>query len=158
MIQVIVYSKATGRVRRVLDPDANVPNVLAYLSQAGTTVGEAAMVYVKKGLDAQGNPLDSIVTWQSAVSALTGLIPTPLHPDVLPAIQQAAPTAITASVDRYCVIDATNTISMVVIADPACGDGYPGCTLVPHATADISWTYDGVNFVPPPVIAPPPKV
>ncbi len=151
-IQAIVYSKATGRVRRVLDPNATVGNVIAFLAQAKAGVGEGVMAYTKKGLDGQGNSLDNLFSWQSAVSVATGLIPTPLHPDVLSAVVQAAPAAVTASLDRYCVIDAQNNILMAVYADPACGDGYAGCTLVPHLTADSSWTYDGVTFTPPAVI------
>lgn len=114
-IQLIVYSVATGRVRRVLDPQKVVPNVVQFLAQANLRAGEAAMVYTKTGAN-------NISAWQAAVNAQTGKTP---------------------SGDRYCVIDAGNNIVGVVIADPTCGDGYPSCTLVAHPTAcpGAGWTY-----------------
>jgi hypothetical protein len=114
-VQLIVYSAATGRVRRVLDPQKIVPNVVAFLTQANLRAGEAAMVYTKTGAD-------HVNAWQAAVTALTGKTP---------------------SGDRYCVIDAGNNIVGVVVADPACGDGFPNCTLAAHPAAapGAGWTY-----------------
>ena len=119
-VQLITYSVATGRVRRVLDPQVNVPNVIAFLAQAKLSAGEAAMVYSKTGAD-------DLNAWQAAANAHTGLTP---------------------SGDRYCIIDAGNNIVGVVIADPACGDGIPGCTLVAHAIAGpgAGWTYSAGTF------------
>lgn len=123
MIQAIVYSIATGRVRRVVDPQANVPNVIAFLAQAKAGAGEAVLVYTK-----QGNGLDNLLSWQAAVTAHTGITP---------------------ANDRYCVIDANSNIVSAIIADPACGDGYSGYTLVANAAADSSWTYANGTFTPP---------
>lgn len=124
MIQAIVYSVATGRVRRVVDPQVNVPNVVAFLAQAKAGAGEAVLVYTK-----QGNGLDNLLSWQAAVTAHTGVTP---------------------ANDRYCVIDANSKIVSAIIADPACGDGYAGHTLVAHANADPSWTYISGVFTRPP--------
>lgn len=119
-VQLIVYSAATGRVRRVLDPQKVVANVIQFLAQANLGVGEAAMVYTKTGAD-------NVTAWQAAANAHTGLTPT---------------------ADRYCVIDAGNNIVGTVIADPACGDGYPNCTLVAHPIAGpgAGWTYSAGVF------------
>lgn len=114
-VQLIVYSVATGRVRRVVGPQKIVPSVIQFLAQANLRAGEAAMVYTKTGND-------NVNAWQAAVNAKTGKTP---------------------SGDRYCVIDAGNNIIGVVIADPACGDGVPNCTLVAHPIAgpNAGWTY-----------------
>lgn len=119
-VQLIVYSVATGRVRRVVDPQAAVPNVIQFLAQAKLGPGEAAMVYTKTGTD-------NVIAWQAAVNAKTGKTPTG---------------------DRYCVIDAGNNILGSLIADPACGDSVPGCTLAAHATAGpgAGWTFAAGTF------------
>jgi len=123
VIQAIIYSVATGRVRRVIDPQANVPNVIQFLARAGGLLGEAVLVYTKIGQD-------DLNAWQAAVNAHTGRIP---------------------ANDRYCIIDQTNAIVGAVIADPSCGDGYPNCILVAHPTADSRWTFTPPNtFVAPP--------
>ena len=127
-IQAIVYSVATGRVRRVVDPQANVPNVIAFLAQAKANAGEAVLVYNK-----QGNGADTLPAWQAAVNAHTGLTP---------------------GNDRYVAVDALNNIVWAGLADPACGDGFPGTTLIANATADPNWTYNGLTFTPPPYVAP----
>ena len=128
-VQAIIYSIATGRVRRVLDPQANVPNVIAFLAQAGAKTGESVMVYTKTGAD-------SIITWQAAVNAHTGK--TVAYP----------PDAI--STDWYCGIDVGNLIQWWGLADPACNDAYPGLTLIAAPFgADNRWTYNGSTFAPP---------
>lgn len=127
-VQVIVYSRATGRVRRVIDPEIAVVNALALLAQAKAGPGEAAAVYTKRGLDAQGNSLDQLPQWQAAITQLTQLTP---------------------ANDRYCVIDAQNKILAAIFADPLCGDSIAQCTLVAHPTAGPGWTYDGQTFIAP---------
>jgi len=129
-IQAIVYSAATGRVRRVIDPNAAVPNVITFLAQAKARPGEAVMAYTK-----QGGGADTLAAWQAAVTTLTGKTPTN---------------------DRYCVIDANNNIVGVVNADPLCGDAVPNCTLVAHATADQTWTFTPPNIFTAPATLPHP--
>lgn len=129
-IQAIVYSVATGRVRRVIDPNAIVPNVIAFLAQAKAGAGEAVMVYNK-----QGSGADTLAAWQSAVTTLTGKTP---------------------ANDRYCIIDANNNIIGSLIADPSCGDAVPNCTLVAHATADQTWTFTPPNIFVAPATLPKP--
>lgn len=127
MIQVIVYSVATGRVRRVVDPEVNVPNVLAFLNQVHIAPGEARLLYNKVGGGA-----DTLPAWQAAVNAHTGLSPD------------------TAQADWYVGVDANNAIQSWCIADPACGDSLPGLTLVKAPWgADNRWTYDGTTFAAP---------
>lgn len=122
MIQLIVYSAATGRVRRVIDPQVNVPNVIAFLAQAKAMTGEAVLVYTK-----QGNGQDTLPAWQAAVTAHTNLTP---------------------ANDQYCIVDSTNKVIGVVLADPACADAVPNCSLIQNNTAGPGWTYvDGV-FTP----------
>lgn len=149
MIQVIVYSVASGRVRRVLDPEVNVPNVIAFLNQVPIAAGEARLVYNKAGSGA-----DHLGAWQAAVSAHTGLIPSPLH-QALAAQVQAAVTAAgktpTTVPDRYCAIDGNNNIVAVHICDPACGDSVAGCTLIAHPSASPSWTFTPPSTFTPPV-------
>lgn len=130
-IQAIVYSIATGRVRRVVDPQASVPNVIAFLAQAGASAGEAVLVYNK-----QGNGADTLPAWQAAVNAHTGL-------------SVAFPPNAMAT-DWYCGVDQNNNIQNWGIFDPACGDSLPGLTLVnaPFG-ADSRWTYNGTTFTAP---------
>lgn len=126
-IQAIVYSKATGRVRRVLDPQANVPNVLAFLAQAGAGAGEGVIVYTK-----QGGGEDTVLAWQAAVNAVTHL-----DPDA-------------AQADWLAIVDAQNVIQGALIGDLACGDQSPSGTLIlaPWGCS-VGWTYNGVTFSPP---------
>jgi hypothetical protein len=123
VIQVIVYSVATGRVRRVIDPQGALEDVALLVKHANVGPGEAGLVYIK-----QGAGLDQRQSWQAAVTAHTGLTPAD---------------------DRYCLIDASNRIVSVTLGDPACGDGYAGCTLVAHSAADPGWTYSEGVFTPP---------
>lgn len=130
-VQAVVYSTATGRVRRILDPQANVPNVLAFLAQAGAVTGESTLAYTK-----QGGGLDTAIAWQAAVNAHTGK-------------SVAFPPDATAT-DWYCGVDGLNAIKWWGLADPACGDSIAGLTLIgaPFG-ADARWTYNGTAFVPP---------
>jgi hypothetical protein len=130
MIQVIVYSIATGRVRRVADPQATVPNVIAFLNQVSIHAGEARIVYNK-----QGNGADDVNAWQGAVNNVTG--------KSLAFGQDAG--------DTYAEIDGANNIVSVHVADPACGDGpVSGVALVlAPAGCSTNWTYDGATFTPP---------
>lgn len=123
-VQAIVYSAATGRVRRVIDPNAAVPNALAFIAQAKAGAGEAVLVYTK-----QGNGLDTLIAWQTAVTAHTGLTP---------------------STDWYCAVDAQNVIVQALVGDPLCGDAIAGATLVQAPWgADTSWTYAAGVFTAP---------
>jgi hypothetical protein len=124
-IQAIIYSKATGRVRRVFDPQANVPNVIAFLSQAGALSGEGVIAYTK-----QGN--DTILAWQAAVNAVTHL-----DPDA-------------AQADWLAIVDAQNVIQGALIGDLLCGDQSPSGTLIPAPWGcSVGWTYNGSVFSPP---------
>lgn len=130
MIQVIIYSLATGRVRRVIDPQVVVPNVVAFLAQAGAVAGEGTLAYTKVG-----NGQDTLNAWQAAVNAHTGKDP------------------VAAQADWYVGVDGQNVIRDWIIADAACGDSLPGLTLVSAPWgADSRWTYDGATFTPPPVV------
>lgn len=130
-VQAIVYSVATGRVRRVMDPQAVVPNVIAFLAQARAGVGEAVMVYSK-----QGSGVDNAAAWQTTVNAHTGK-------------SVAFPPDATAT-DWYCGVDGQNAIKWWGLADPVCGDAVAGLTLiVAPFGADSRWTYNGLTFVAP---------
>lgn len=129
-VQAIVYSTATGRVRRVVDPQVNVPNVIAFLQGIPIGPGEARLLYNKVG-----NGADNVFAWQAAVNVVTLLAP---------------------ENDRFCAIDANNQIVGFFLGDLACGDGpnlFPNCTFVPHPSADPTWTFTPPNTftVPPPV-------
>lgn len=134
-IQVIVYSVATGRVRRVIDPQAVTPNVIAYLNQVTITAGEARLVYNK-----QGSGADTLLAWQAAVNAHTGLAPD--------ANQN----------DWYCGVDVGNNIQWWGMADPASGDSIAGLTLVSAPWGvDSRWTYNGTTFTAPVAVKGPGK-
>lgn len=129
-VQAIIYSTATGRVRRVVDPQGNVANVLQFLASVGAQAGEKAILYTK-----QGNGQDMVMAWQAAATANSSLTP---------------------ANDRFCVIDAGNNIIGVFVGDLSCNDGaaYPNCTFVAHPTADPRWTFASPGtFTPPPSIA-----
>lgn len=132
-VQAIIYSKATGRVRRVLDPETNVPNVIAFLASAGAGTGEAVIVYTK-----QGNGADTLSAWQATVNAHTGLSPD------------------TTQTDWLCAIDQNNNIVGWLIGDIACNDSSPlGALVSAPWGADNRWTYDGTSFTPPAVTVKP---
>jgi hypothetical protein len=122
MIQIIVYSERTGRVRRVIDPQGEVADAEAYRAAISLTPGEASIVRVKRGVYRlnRGEPvsLDTLPYWQAHISAHTGITPAD---------------------DRYCSVDSSGVVVAVHIADPACGDTSPhdGCQLVQHATAHV---------------------
>lgn len=129
-IQVIIYSIATGRVRRVEDPLAAVPNALTYLNQVPIGEGEARLLYTK-----QGNGADTAISWQAAVNAHTGF---------------SVAFPVNAATDWYCGVDQNNIIQWWGIADPACGDSVAGLTLVSAPFgADNRWIYNGSLFTPP---------
>lgn len=129
MIQVIVYSTATGRVRRVIDPQVNVPNVVAFLAQAGAVTGESTLVYNKVG---GGN--DNLLAWQAAVNTHTGLAPD------------------TNKNDWLVGVDGTNAIKWWGVGDPAI-DSVPGLTMLAAPWgADATWTYNGTTFTAPPIV------
>lgn len=117
MIQIIVYSAATGRVRRVIDPQVEV-DVEAFQRSVNLSPGEVSVAYTKRGRDAQGNSLDTLPHWQALISAHTGLTP---------------------DKDRYCSVDPTVAVVAVHIADPLCGDTspHPNCALVQHDSAAV---------------------
>ena len=129
-IQVIVYSKATGRVRRVADPGVSVSNVLAFLNQVTIHAGEARLVYNKLGGGG-----DDANAWQAAVNKVTG---------------KSVTFGIDAG-DTYADVDAGNNILSVHFADPACGDVGPsgGALVLAPASCSTNWTYDGTTFTPP---------
>jgi hypothetical protein len=130
-IQAIIYSVATGRVRRVVDPQANVPDVIAFLNSAGAGLGEAVLVYTKTG-----NGQDTLIAWQAAVNAHTGL-----NPD-------------TTQTDWLAIIDTNNLIVGCLIGDLSCADSSPLGTLIPAPWGcNPAWSYNGITFTPP-VIAP----
>lgn len=144
-IQVIVYSTATGRVRRAQDPQLAMPNVISYLAQVPIVTGEARLIYNK-----QGSGADTLQAWQLAVSNHTGLIPSPLHPVIDAYVRANATTTLTTVTDWYCVIDANNNILQGMICDPAVDKAPANCTLVACAQfADPTWTYNGATFTPP---------
>lgn len=127
-IQAIVYSTATGRVRRVLDPQANVPNVLSFLATAKAGPGESVMVYTKQAVN-------DIFAWQAAVNAHTG---------------KSVQFGVDAN-DTYAVVDPTGLIvSIKYSADPLCGDSEPNCTLVQSTSMAVGGTWIGGIYTPPP--------
>lgn len=135
-VQVIVYSVATGRVRRVADPQIVVSNVVAHLNQVTITAGEARLVYSKSTT----GPND-IFAWQAAVNAHTG---------------KTVSVGVDSG-DTYCVVDAAGKIVHIGFMDPACGDGYPGCTLAQSTTMQIGGTYIGGVYTPPLALSISPK-
>lgn len=136
MVQVVIYSVATGRVRRVIDPQKSVPNVQAFLASAGAGPGEAALAYTK-----QGGGADTLSAWQAAVDNRPG----------------NALGIVVSDTDWYCGVDASNAIKWWGVCDPLCHDAIPGLTLVNAPWgADSRWTYNGVSFIAPaasPVVA-----
>lgn len=126
-IHVIVYSKATGRVRRVVAPQGSVPPV-------ATVPGEATLIYTQ-----HGGGVDTAVAWQAAVNGHTGLS-VAFPPDA-------------TSTDWYCGIDGSNNIKWWGIADPACADAVAGLRLLSAPFgADGRWTYDGTTFAAPQIV------
>lgn len=135
-IQVIVYSKTSGRVIGVVDPTPIVPpNAIAYLSSVGPLASyEAKIVYNKKG----GNQ-DTLESWQTAVNAVTGLN-----------VQVGVPNS-----DRFCIIDSNNNIVGVTYAAPeyAATNPFGGYGMIAHNTADQTWTFAPPGTFTPPVAA-----
>lgn len=121
-IQFIIYSKATGRVRRVFVESPPPADPIAYAASVRIADGEAIITY---GLTDQEKLLkgaeESAVDWQGIVTAATGLAPTN---------------------DRYVAIDKAGNIIKSLLADPSCGDAIEGCQLIQHNDADDKWTYD----------------
>ena len=142
VLQAVVYSKATGRVRRVVDPAPADP------ASACQSAGEAVLLMRKR----LGRP-NTLLDWQVLASRAAGKRPVPIHPTVDAHVTATARVVLTDAPDRYCVIDVHDNIVGVVIADPACGDAGEhfgvGCTLVPHATADERWSYAAGVFTAP---------
>ncbi|MHB8816140.1 MAG: hypothetical protein ACYDAE_23150 [Steroidobacteraceae bacterium] len=128
MIHAIVYSKTTGRVRHVVDPEINVPNVVAFLAQIPLTAGEAVIVYTKTGAD-------NIIAWQAAVNQVTG---------------KSVAVGVDAG-DTYAEVDGQNHILSIHVADPASGDVGPngGTLVLAPAGCSMNWTYNGTTFSPP---------
>lgn len=119
-IQIIVYSKATGRVRRVLDPEGASDDVELLISCVGVVEGEAALVYNKLG---EGN--DHVHSWQHCVTQHCGL--TPID-------------------DRYVAVDSSGKVQHILhSADPRCGDKIEGHTLIQHNNADTRWCLNANN-------------
>ncbi len=59
-------------------------------------------------------------------------------------------TGLVPANDRHAIVDAQGNVLGAINADLACGDGYPGMTLVPDASAGPGWTYlNGVFTAPP---------
>lgn len=119
-LQLIVYSRRTGRVRRVIDDDRYPIERVVSLYQVHD--GEATTIYPKLG----ENDAD-LDAWQAFVTEQTGLAP--VH-------------------DRYVVVDRTThaIVGVLESADPACGDAVEGCDLVQHDEADASWQWDGAAY------------
>ncbi len=139
LLQLIVYSAATGRVRRVIDPEGEA----LHPSHLKLAPREASLLYTKVG---GGN--DHLHAWQVAVARHCGKRPKTVHP-VTEAHYAAAGLTPAVVADRYVVIDAGGKIVGVVAADPACGDSIAGHTLVAHDSADERWTYTGGVFTAP---------
>jgi hypothetical protein len=127
MLQIVIYSAATGRVRRVIRPNP-LPQDLANYMAKSIVAGEAA--YIDNQADSPAPPvLDPL---QDRTNAITGKVP---------------------AGDRYVLVNAGNQIVGVRTLDPACGDIVPGARLIAHDTADDRWTVDAQgNLVAPPVI------
>lgn len=123
MCQLIVYSRATGRVRRVIDTGGQP--VADARAHANVRPGEAFAVRTKRG-----KRRDNLAAWQAAASAACGRIPQPLHPDIEAQVVAAAPLAVRQPSDLHHVVDAQGRVVGSIHADPACGDAIPGHTLV----------------------------
>jgi hypothetical protein len=99
LVQIIVYSMATGRIRRVADPEVEVKD--NYITQIPIVAGEGRILYKKKG-----NGQDHLHSWQNTVNQVTG-------------------KSITAGVDAndtWYFVDANGYIFHVQYACTACGD------------------------------------
>lgn len=126
-VQIITYSKSTGRVRGVYDPQVAVASALQLLNQVPLHSGEGSIVYTKLG-----GGLDDISAWQAAVDKVTGLNPA------------------AAQSDWLCGIDENNVIQTWLIGDILCGDSVLNLTLVPAPWgADSTWSYNGQTFTAP---------
>lgn len=123
-LQAIVYSLTTGRIRRVIDPELDIDEA-TLLSHVTLANGEGAHVYTKIG---QGK--DHLLSWQLAVSAKTGLVPT-------------------EDTCRHAVIDKAGNVVGSVYADLNCGDAIPDHRLVKHSSACPGWSYREGKWTPP---------
>lgn len=121
----IAYSKTTGRVRWFVIPDNDKE-----LDSLKAGEGEIILI-VNRSVD------NSLPILQAQVTQSSGLTP---------------------SNDRYAIIDPNQTDAQgnqivigAVIADPSCGDKFPGKTFISHAQAGVGWSYDpaGKIFVAP---------
>lgn len=115
----IIYSKATGRVRRVIVENPPPIDPVAYANKLKLTSGEALITYGLK--DEEKQLKDTAIDWQAIVSAETGSIPTN---------------------DRYAIVNQDGEVVGSLHADLACGDAVNDCALVPHDKADDKWIYD----------------
>lgn len=134
-IQIIVYSRATGRVRRVIDPgDAPVADVETH---ANLHPGEAIVVYRKRGKGRKGRGKDTLRAWQAMASKVSGKTPHPLHPQVARAVKWVAPTAAQQPSDVHHIVDGSGQVVGSVHVCFGCGDSaehFPGHRLVPAAS------------------------
>lgn len=119
---VVVYSKATGRIRRWIVSDTDEE-----IKQVALLEGED---FYHVGKDVAKLGTKDLANLQTVVNAET--LKTPVN-------------------DRYVVIQDTKILT-AIYADPLCGDRIPGCELIAHETADCTWTYDPKTgeFTPPP--------
>lgn len=119
---LIVYSQATGRIRRW-----GVSNTDDELKSLPLASGEAVLQVAKDTVKSGTRDAEAL---QAFVTAASGKTPVS---------------------DRYVVVSGS-TVLTAILADPACGDQIPDCELIQHDTADARWTFDPQTrtLTPPP--------
>jgi hypothetical protein len=138
LVQAIVYSEATGRVRRVLDPGRHIrpARFAELLATVRPQLGERALIYAK-----QLGGADTLHAWQREASLACGRLPDPVHPVTLAVVEEAAAArgiALRRVKDRYVAVDPAGRVRAVHYADPLI-DHVAGCRLLQHDRADESW-------------------
>lgn len=127
-IQLIVYSKTTGRVRRVIDPNGDP--IADAIAHANPHPGETVIIYLKLG-DGE----DHVGSWQAAASLHCGKIPQPLHPAIEKHVMAAAPKAVPQASDLHHIVNAAGQIVGSIHLCFDCGDSVahfpPGHTIIP---------------------------
>jgi hypothetical protein len=129
VIQVIVYSVATGFPRRILETGKESMTQAEANALANVQPGEAASIYPKNPPRADGKPANALPHWIDHITQLRGAPP---------------------SGYRHVELDAEGKVVSVHHADPACGDKPQngGVKLVPHESAAVGWKLTGDTWEP----------
>lgn len=118
---LVVYSKKTGSIRRIIDPDADheIANVTSFIMP-----GEAALLVLRTAIATASGSIDA------AFAALRGV---------------AVPPA-----QRCIVVNSTSgsgVITQVVLAEPGL-DSIPGTQLIASAAGQVGDSWNGTQVIP----------